>query len=355
MITTYSYRLKDGNKRELLRGLAGEVNFVWNFSNEFIRSRWKASRKYTSRGDLHTVTRGSSKLLRINAQTIQAVAYECLLRTQKAKKFVRFRTAKGGKNLGWVPFSGQAVKFHGGYIDYNSLRFRLFQHRNLPPSAVIKCGSFSEDARGRWYVNLVIEISDQDFYRNVAPKGSTVGGDLGIKTILTTSDGEKFERDNLTKVYEEKLAAAQRRGKKKLAKKVHAKIKNKRLDFNHKMTEKLAAAKEIIFIGDVSSSKLKKTKMAKGVSDAAWSQIKILLEYKTIRRRGRMLIISEKYSTVTCSTCLKRTGPSGLSGLSIREWTCSGCESLNERDTNAAKNILRLGLETLSGWTERSA
>ena len=169
-----------------------------------------------------------------------------------------------------------------------------------------------------------------------------------MKTVMTTSDGEKFERDNLTKLYAEKLAKAQRHHKKKQVKKIHAKIKNRRLDFNHKATEKLASKYELIFFGDANSKKLVKTRMAKGISDAAWGQIKTFLAYKTIRRQGRMLLVNEKFSTITCSTCLEKTGPSGLSGLGIREWKCNVCRSVHDRDHNAAQNILRLGHKTLN-------
>ncbi|HYX33868.1 MAG TPA: zinc ribbon domain-containing protein [Oligoflexus sp.] len=65
------------------------------------------------------------------------------------------------------------------------------------------------------------------------------------------------------------------------------------------------------------------------------------------RRGGRLLEINERNSTVTCSVCLQKTGPCGLSGLGIREWSCpSGV--VHDRDVNAATNILRLGRETLS-------
>ena len=347
-VLTYRFRLKDGNKAKVLKALAGETNFAWNVCNDVIRENWKRSRKYTSKSDLNAITRGASKELNINAQTVQAISYEVLLRTKKCKKKIRFRTAKGGKNLGWVPFNGQTIKFHGGYIDYNGFRFRLWQHRPLPKSAVIKTGSFSEDSLGRWYVNLAIEIDGSEYARQSPTSSSVVAIDPGMKTVMTTSDGEKFERDNLTKVYAEKLARAQRHHKKKLTKKIHAKIKNRRLDFSHKATEKLASNYELIFFGDANSKKLVKTKMAKGVTDAAWGQIKTFLAYKAIRRQGRMLLINEKFSTITCSVCLERSGPSGLSGLGIREWKCSVCNSVHDRDLNAAKNILRLGHKTLS-------
>ena len=185
-ILTYRFRLKEGNKVKALKTLAGEVNFVWNFSNYVIREKWKRSRAYTDKNELHALTKSSSKELNINSQTVQAAAYEVLLRTKKCKKKIRFRTAKGGKNLGWVPFNGQTIKFHGGYIDYNGFRFRLWQHRPLPKSAVIKTGTFSEDSRGRWYVNLVVEIDVAEYARPSPASSSVVAIDPGMKTVMTT-------------------------------------------------------------------------------------------------------------------------------------------------------------------------
>lgn len=344
MILTYRYRLKDSNRKALLKKLSGQVNFVWNFSNEVIRENWRRSRKTTSEKELHALTKGASKLLDINSQSIQAVAYECLLRTKKAKKNVRFRTGK--KNLGWVPFNGQTSKYCGDYITYNGFKFRLWQHRKLLEGAVIKTGSFGEDSRGRWYVNLTIDVSDAQAMLPLAAN-KDVGIDPGTKTVLTTSDGEKFERESLTKYYEEKLRRAQRHRKKRLAKAIHAKIKNKRQDWNHKASHSLTKRFNTIYFGDADSSKISKTKMAKGVLDAGWFQIYTFLQYKSMRRGGIVLKVSEKFSTVTCSGCLSRCGPSGLSGLSIREWTCENCGAVHDRDINSAIYILRSGRGTL--------
>ena len=345
MLLTYRFRLKDGSKRKKLKMLAGNCNFVWNFCNEIIRRKWKESRFYTSKNDLQLLTKGSSTLLEINSQSVQAVAHECLRKVEKHKR-VRFRTGK--KNLGWVPFNGQTCKFHGGYIDYNGYRFRLWEHRKIPTGFKIKTGAFSEDSRGRWYVNLQCEIPDDHWFQAPAPFQSEVGIDPGTKTIMTTSDGERFSRENITKKYAEKLSKAQRHRKKRQVKKIQAKIKNSRLDWNHKKSFELAKRYQTIFFGNASSGKLAKTRMAKGVYDAGWYQLKTFLSYKTLRRGGRMLEINERNSTVTCSVCLEKTGPSGLSGLGIREWVCCFCGAVHDRDQNAAKNILRVGRYTLS-------
>ena len=344
LYTTYQFRLKDGNLRLFLKKLAWETNLVWNYVNDIVRKRWKESRLYTSEADLNKLLKGSSEFLSINAQSIQAITQEYLLKLKTVKKFLRWRSVK--KHLGWLPFKGQSFKFHGGYAVYNKQKFRLWQHRALPEGAAIKMGSFGEDARGRWYLNLVVEAPKLSPEEN-PPPGSFVGIDPGLKTIITTSDGDMFERSNLTKTYAAKLAKAQRRKKKKQVKNIHAKIKNSRKDFAHKVSLELAQSYETIFFGDVSSKKLAKTKMAKSVYDAAWQQIKEFCRYKSLRRGGKLLEISERKSTITCSSCLEETGPSGLSGLGVRGWTCRGCNTVHDRDVNAAKNILRFGHETL--------
>lgn len=95
----------------------------------------------------------------------------------------------------------------------------------------------------------------------------------------------------------------------------------------------------------MSPSKLKGTRMAKSVSDASWADFKSMLAYKAIALGVDYHEVNEMFSTVTCSTCLKRTGPSGLSALGVREWTCA-CGATHNRDVNAASNILRFGHES---------
>jgi len=86
MFLTYNFRVKDASTKNLLKRMASDTNFVWNFSNNIVKDNWQKSRKYTSKYDLNPLLKGSSKYLNINSQTIQAVAHECVLRTQKAKK-----------------------------------------------------------------------------------------------------------------------------------------------------------------------------------------------------------------------------------------------------------------------------
>lgn len=127
----------------------------------------------------------------------------------------------------------------------------------------------------------------------------------------------------------------------------YARIKNRRKDFLHKLSTRLVEENELIVIGNVSAFRLAKTRMAKSVLDAGWSMFRTLLSYKAIARKVVFAEINEAYTTRTCSQCGARGGPQGREGLGVREWVCSACGAVHDRDVNAALNILRLGHQSL--------
>ena len=238
------------------------------------------------------------------------------------------------RSLGWVPFKAVGVKVVADMVSYGGHIFRFWNSRPLPGR--VRFGSFAEDAQGRWYVNFVCE----DLTPERAPTGKEVGIDLGLKTLATLSDGVQCSRQNLTRKFEVQLATVQRARKKKQVTRIHARIKNKRKDWNHQQTTRLTNEYDVLVVGNVSPPKLKKTKMAKSVSDAGWADFKTMLSYKALRLGITYLEVNESFSTVTCSVCSARSGPSGLSALGVRSWRCSSCETEHNRDRNAAANIL---------------
>jgi transposase len=169
---------------------------------------------------------------------------------------------------------------------------------------------------------------------------SELGIDLGLTTQIACSDGVVYSRENLTRTHETALAMAQRAGKKRRAKAIQAKIANTRADWTHKATTAIARRAKLIVIGDVSSTKLIKTPFAKSTLDAAWHSVRFQLTYKANRLAGTCVSGRETFSSVTCSDCGTRCGPSGLSALGVRAWVCSRCGVAHDRDVNAARNIL---------------
>jgi putative transposase len=338
---TYQSRIKDSSSHKTLERMASSVNYVWNYANEISMFVLNRDHRWLSGYDLNYLTKGVSKELGIAATTVQMTCGEYASKRKAAKKRrLAWRSKK--RSLGWIPFNARGfrsnVKIDDDTVTYCGHTFHLWMHRDIVGTP--KTGSFTQDSRKRWYFNLTCEV-ETETQGKLGIDG--VGIDLGLKDTVTCSDGTKYNRENLTRKYAGELAKAQRAHKKKRVTAINAKIANARKDFAHKATTDIASRFDFIAVGNVSSAKLAKTRMAKSVYDAGWSQVRALLKYKAEMLGGTYVDANESFSSVTCSACGFRTGPSGLSGLGVREWRCSNCDVSHDRDVNAAHNILRAG------------
>ena len=341
MQTTIKLRLRDKHAAELNRQ-ARAVNFVWNYLNDAQRHmlRWD---RWLSTYAFQRLTAGACKELDLHAHTIKCIcdAYVRARRTHN-RTWLRWR---GRKSLGWVPFSTGHVTFDGSAFVFRGQRYQAIHLRDTLRAGVkIGAGSFNQDASGRWYLNLPIEIDCADSAPN-----SRAGIDLGLATLATISTGAKIEAPRFYRASEAALAVKQRARKSPARiRKLHAKIANRRKDFLHKATARLSSQFGLIVVGNVRPSQLAKTRMAKSVLDAGWSDFRRMLSYKSIRNGGSTLEVSEAYTSQACSECGCLGGPKGLKGLQIREWECAGCGSVHDRDVNSARLILARGLASLA-------
>ncbi len=330
---TWRYRIKDQTTRAPLQKMASAINYVWNYCNDVSLLAFRRDKTWLTAYDLHKLTAGTSKDLRLSADTIQQVCAEYVTRRRQCKQ-VKLRWRSHKRSLGWIPFKAAYIKLKDDTVTYCGHRFRLWLSR--PVAGVVKTGSFTQDARGRWYVNLQCEVCDA-----TEPVGLLdLGIDLGLNHQIACSDGIIYSRENLTRQHETALAMAQRAHKKHRAQAIQAKIANTRSDWTHKATTAIAKRAKLIVIGDVSSATLIKTPFAKSTYDAAWHRVRTQLRYKAIKLAGVCVSGREAFSSVTCSGCGARCGPRGLSGLGVRTWVCLCCGITHERDVNAARNIL---------------
>ena len=199
-----------------------------------------------------------------------------------------------------------------------------------------------QDSGGNWYACVTVK----EYPKTVCGAGQ-VGIDLGCKDSAVSSNGDVLTT-KLTHQYAEKLAIAQRAKNKKRVKAIHAKIKNTRQDLIHKFTNKLVKANNLIVVGKIKSTSFTKGKLAKSVYDAGWFEIKRQLDYKCANAGCHYIEVNEAYTTQTCSCCGSRQdSPKGRSGLGVRVWFCSSCQTVHQRDVNGAKNILAVGLGRL--------
>ena len=219
--------------------------------------------------------------------------------------------------------------------------------RGLPsvPSSV----TVIREPDGRYYASFVVE-------RAATPLPACdrdVGVDLGLTSLVVTSDGETVGNPRFYRTAQRRLRRAQRvlsRRKKGSANRakarhriavVHRQVRNARLDHAHKAALRLVRDNQAVYAEDLCISGLARTRLAKSVADAGWYQLLRLIEEKaaqygrTFGKVGRFEPTSQ-----VCSACGLKDGPKPLS---VRQWTCVACGIVHDRDVNAARNILALG------------
>ena len=337
MILTLHYRLKDSVSKKILVRMASAVNMVWNYCNEQSYNQLKKYSKWTSEYELHHQTAGCASELGLNSTTIQSVCKDYIQRRYQFKKQkLRWRSYKS--NLGWIPFRASALRFKNNLFIYCKHKFRFFDSHynsiNLS-EADIRTGSFNQDSGGNWFINLQVEIGDVP---QTTEFQTQVGIDLGLKSIAVGSDSISYSNEKFYYKSQARLAIAQRAKHSVQTKAIHTRIKNQRKDYLHKLTTNLINSYDLIIVGDLH------LKACKSTLDAGISMLKNFLSYKAIKLGKVVRIVNEAWTTQRCSGCAALTGPKGLSGLSVRDWVCSECGASHNRDVNAAKNILNLGL-----------
>lgn len=394
IVTTYQYRIKDSNQklRKNLMILSGYVNYVWNFCNHSqleVLNHYKQgfqSSSWLSAYDLNTLTSGTSKIISIPSQTIQAVCEEYVQRRKQFKKpYLNFRTNKKNRNLPWIPFKSSAINFHiknnkSCTFTFNKLKintwfsrhfFEIQHHidnfnqnnskdKNLFINAETKIttGSICRNIEGKWFINITTKTTfdSQQDYENYKLLNTSKGQNLtaldpGLNPMLTMSiespNGDisykTSEPQRFYKKLQKRLAQAQRARKKKQIKKIHTKIKNQRKDYNYKLALELVKDNHTIVGTDLNYKKLMKSNLkghAKAWSDVGLGNLTQILKSKAKQHNVKYEEVSERIlkSTQTCSHCLSLTGPRGRKGLGVSAWTCSKCGTQHNRNENSANN-----------------
>jgi putative transposase len=201
---------------------------------------------------------------------------------------------------------------------------------------------------GRYYLSFVVERQP----RPLPIIEHETGIDLGLDRLAVTSDGEiianpRFLRKRLRKLaYLQRTASRKQKGsanRRKANKRVsaqHRKVRNARLDHAHKTALRLIRDNQAVYAEDLAVSGLARTRLAKSVHDAGWSQLlRLLAEKADYYGRTFYQIGPFVPSSQICSACGRLDGPKPLS---VRSWKCS-CGAVHDRDVNAAQNILAVG------------
>jgi IS605 OrfB family transposase len=343
---TLRLKVRDESYR-WLDAAAMEVNQVFNYCNEVsfdTARRTDRRRKWLTGFDLCNLTAGATEYFEhIGADTIQRVCTEFAQKRQAARRMkLKWRVSRGSRrSLGWIPFKAANVKRKGRAVRFCGKTFRLFEAERIE-GLRWKQGCFAQDALGEWWLCLPVEVQAEE---SRAPR-EAVGIDLGLKDVAVTSEGERLHAGTFYRNLEQRIAKAQRCGHKRKAKRLHRRAARCRADALHKFSRILVDQYQNIFVGDVSSPKLVRTGMAKSVLDSGWGMLRTFLQYKGEHAGRTVRIVNERNTTRACSGCGALSGPTGPDRLVVRRWVCATCGEAHDRDVNAARNILAVGLRS---------
>lgn len=226
---------------------------------------------------------------------------------------------------------------------------RISKHKKIRSATICK-------EAGKYYVSLLY-----DWKAPIIKKEDVkVGIDAGIKTFAVLSNGIEYKNIKVLKGKEKRLKTLQRRLSKKQRRskncekarlklsRLHKRIANIRKDYLHKISTAIAKQYSFVAIEDLNvKGMLKNHKLAKSITDCSWSMFFDMLSYKS-KWYGCELVKIGRFepSSKMCNNCgcIMDKMP-----LNVREWKCPHCGYYNDRDLNAAKNILKIALSGRQG------
>jgi putative transposase len=264
----------------------------------------------------------------------------------------------------------QRVKVEGSKVYIPKVGWVAIR-QSQPIDCTIKGATFKRDTEGHWYVTLTAEFSMPDVPLPPANPERVVGIDLGLKDFAVLSDGTrisppKFYRKGLTRLRrvqrqlsrKEKGSKNRDKARKRLSR-VHARVRNQRQDWLHKLTTGLVRQYDGLCIEDLNLKGMARTKLSTSVLDAAFGEFRRQLEYKSVWYRKHLSVVDRFFPS--SRLCRKCGSINEVLTLSDRVWTC-GCGAMHDRDLNAARNIRAEGMraipvavghtETQNAWGE---
>ena len=372
MKKAHKIRIYPNSRQEIqIQKTFGCVRFYWNFLLDQRITNYKQKKENPEYIENKLTYAGLKKqeefawLKEIEAQPLSQVnmdlnkAYKNTFNSKfgfpkfKSKKYSKksYRTAVGMKvngryfyvsKVGWVKMA-EELRFKGKLMNV----------------------TISQSKSGKYFATFLVETE------NVLkePVTDSIGLDLGLTHFCITSAGEKIDSKRFYRSLEQRLIREQRKLSKRLevakqhnrkldecrnyqkqkvkVARIHEKIANQRMDFLHKLSSRLTDENQIICVEELNVKGLVKNhKLAKSISDVSWSEFVRQLDYKC-QWKGRTLVKVDRFfpSSQLCSSCGHNDGKKELN---IREWVCSHCGTLHDRDINASINIKTEGLSGIA-------
>jgi len=372
----YRYRLYPTRAQErALHGTLGLLRELYNAALQERRDAYRATGKSPSGYDQQKALRDVRALRPEFADVHTHLLQDALTRLDRAFHAF-FRRVKAGATPGYPRFKGRdryrtftfkdAANGNGAKLVAGGKRLRLAGIGNVkvqlhrPYEGRLKQVSVTLDGDGHWYAALVC---DDVPAKPLPATGRDVGVDVGITTFAALSDGGMVENPRPLETARVALLRAQRRVSRRkrgstrrrkaavvLARK-HARVGNARKDFHHKVARDLVRRYDRIAVEDLNVKGLAGGMLARPVHDAAWAQFTTILAAKAEEAGRELVRVDPRGTSQVCSAC----GCEVRKALAVRIHRCPHCGYVADRDTNAARNIHRLGHSRRGGARNAAA
>ena len=363
MYKVFRYRLKPTKSQiTTLNRHLDLCRWTYNQTLALRKNAWENDQKiigyYESKRYITIWKQDKPELKEVHSHVLQDVSKRVDLALQSF-----FRRIKSGETPGYPRFKGigcyDSLTYVDGFkINENTLSLSkigdidIWLHR--PIEGTVKRLTIRRSATKKWYVSFLVEDAPKDA---VPDSEKAVGIDVGISNFVVLSDGTFVANQRYLAACEEKLSTEQSKKdklphrspeRKKAAKKVghiYEKLSNLRDNFAHQLSHQIVNDYGIICLEDINIKNLieKKPYMAKSVLDASWNRFRTYVTYKAESAGRKVVLVNPAYTSQMCSGC----GSIVKKGLSERIHNCLKCGLVMDRDLNASKNILRLGLQSL--------
>lgn len=372
---TYNYKLQPTAKQiEIIEHNLDVCRSVWNHAlyvrklwynsrsceinkcsihNEYIVKPFEYPNYHTQSKSLTEAKKNNDFLKSGNAQAMQ----------QTLRKLDRAFNDMKSKGMGFPRYKkkcrsfnliGKSIELNGNYLKIPLLKnIKLRKSRNIPEGFNIKQVQIIKKASG-YYANLMIEL-DVDVPSRV-PHGHAIGIDVGIKSMLATSDGltvvrPKFLDKALRKI---KLLQRKLRNKTKGSSKwhklqhrialLHEAVANKRKNYHFYLAHQLCDGVGMIFVEDINFTSWSKGLFAKQSLDMGLGQFFDILQYVCSQTDTYFAKVDKNFTSQVCPNCGTHTG---RKELNVRIHSCPECGYEQDRDVAAAQVIRNRGISAV--------
>lgn len=360
MIKAQKYRIYPTKEQKvLLNKHIGACRFVYNLALETKMSAYSGSKTNLSRYDLQVqlkdLKNNLSWLKEINSQSLQTSLMNLDAAYLKFFKGLSDFPVFKNKHRSQSFQCPQNVKIKGNKIILPKFQEGISIVLSKEIKGEIRTVTISRTPTDKYYASILIENEVELPKLKPIKESTSVGLDLGIKSFLVSSDGQVFDNPKPLRKAMDRLKILQRRNSRKKKGSnnkckhnrkiaiIHERVKNIRTDFLHKASDVITKQYDTIIVEDLNvAGMVKNHKLAQSINDVSWSTFTAQLKYKA-QWRGKNYIEIGRFDPSSkvhfeCGYINKELT------LKDREWHCPKCNSIVDRDLNAAKNIKQFGI-----------